>query len=332
MENSDSNADYKSQKEAFDQAYKLSEQQRKANFAEQRATLAKDKFEAQNDLTQQQQKLNETAAGMKQKELEVTIAEHQATMALMQHKLDSTAEVAKQTTGMFTDMEDMRDANGFLSPSSLAKLRAKYPDAAMHANNAQALNHEMERFDANRRLQNSLPKPGFKTVNVRDESGKIIESAHVPVKPGEADDITRDSLVSQHDALVSQIGAAKGGWSADNAAKIQQLNAIKGKLGYVPVDVTGVTDATPSAPTTQATPILVPAPPASPDSAPTPVPASPSTAPAGSGVVPPTTPPTDVAATSPAPDSPQPDITPDAHAQLKPGDKFWWKGQQLTKQ
>jgi len=28
----------------------------------------------------------------------------------------------------------------------------------------------------------------------------------------------------------------------------------------------------------------------------------------------------------------QPDITPEIHATLKPGEKFWWKGQQLTKQ
>lgn len=32
------------------------------------------------------------------------------------------------------------------------------------------------------------------------------------------------------------------------------------------------------------------------------------------------------------PDQPPPDITPEAHAALKSGDKFWWKGQQLIKQ
>lgn len=243
-ERADATSDYRSQKDAFDQAYRLSEQQRKANFAEQRATLAKEKFDAQSDIAERQQKLNESAAILKQKELETKIAEHQATMALMQHKLDSTADVAKQTTGMFNDMEDLRDANGFLTPSSIAKLRAKYPDAAMHANNAEALSHEVKRFDENAKLQAALPKAGYKTVNTRDANGYVISSMRVPVKPGEADDIDRPALEAQHDALVKNIGSA---WNKDNATNINRLNEIKGKLGYQPVAIPGVTDVAPPA-------------------------------------------------------------------------------------
>lgn len=257
-------ADSKDSKEAFDEAYKTAEQQRKLQTSEARTQIAterlgveKDRQAASQELAKQQAELRDQRFELKQTQAEASMAKENADLALAKHKLEAEMNVTKQTSGMFTKMETLRDAKGFLTPSAISSLRAEFPDAAMHANNAPALEHEVNRYDANQKFEAALPKAGYKTVNTLDANGHVIQSMRVPVKPGEADDINRPILQSQHDALVTSIG--DNGWNATNATKINQLNAIKTQLGYVPVDVKGVTDVAQPAASPAAQPPAAPA-------------------------------------------------------------------------
>lgn len=281
----DKEVDLRAKKDAFDQEFKLSEQKRKMDATEERIGIAKER----NDLTERQRATSEQLAALSQKEADVKISSMQAAIAAKMHLLDATEKVTTQTPKMYEEMEKMRDANGVVSPANLSRLNVLFPDAAAHENNSKQLTHERNRWDfvqdnaakANAAAEAERRKlAGEKTVKTTDANGNVV-TVRQPLKPGEGDTL---ALQAQHDAIVKSIG--DNGWNSTNSAKIQQLNDVKAKLGYVPVDVPGVTDVL--KPATMQPPAL------------------PVTQSSAAGVTPPVTPPTVTAQAAPAGD-PGPD-------------------------
>lgn len=239
-------ADRKAQ---FEQAFKESEQQRKIAATDERLKISQDR----TDLLRQQRELQQAAS-------EAKIASMQAEMALQQHKIEATKEVAQQTTGLFTGIEDARDAKGFVSPSAIAKLRAQFPDAAMHANNASALEHEVRRYDEAQKLADAVPKTGSAPFGTTTTTTKGPDGTSVRVAVPNAAPGTPEALKQQHDALQSGLQDSKGNYLSGDELKQQigKLNAVKAKLGYDLLDPTSGKVLPNSAPVSAPAPGVIP--------------------------------------------------------------------------
>lgn len=215
------------QKAQFEQAFKESEQQRKQAATEEHLKIANDRL----DLLKQQREVQQSVADAKLESM-------RAEMALQQHKAESTAEVARQTTAMFNGLEDSRDARGFVPPSAIAKLRAQFPDAAMHANNASALEHEVRRFDDAAKLDDAAKAAKYGTTStlVKGPDGQTLRVTVPNGPPGSAQQTT--ALKAQHDALQAGLQDKDGNYLTGDALKAQVnlLNPVKEALGFQKLD------------------------------------------------------------------------------------------------
>lgn len=233
------------QKTQFEQAFRESEQQRKISATEDRLKISQERA----DLMRQQREVQQSVADAKIESLK-------AEMALQQHKADSTAEVARQTSAMFNGLEDARDARGFVPPSAIAKLRAQFPDAAMHANNASALEHEVRRFDEAAKLQGAadMTKYGTTATVVKGPNGEMLR-VQIPNGPPGSPQQTA-ALKAQHDSLQAGLQDKDGNYLTGPAlsAQVNLINPVKQALGFRQLDpATGQ-------PVAGAAPVVPPAP------------------------------------------------------------------------
>lgn len=78
-----------------------------------------------------------------------------------------------------------------------------------------------------------------------DEDGKVKTSSRRPFTPEVQDEVRRNALLSEHDALEEKINSASG--KPQDPATVAQLNSIKAKLGFTPIGSPGATAAQSSA-------------------------------------------------------------------------------------
>lgn len=259
----------KERKDAFEQAFKLSEAQRKASQFQAKSETADAMMQMRKEHYDALGALKDQRLSQLDQQLEIQKATHELQNQALAAKADTTMKVLDQATNFLKDARGM-DPSKPAFDQQFQNLSAAYPMAFEHPSVKEWVGYHKtlrDKFAAADITAAQPPGPhdfGTTSVTSKDATGQTVTTS-VPNPDAQK------ALLAQHSILEGQLNATKG---TPDPALVGQLNAVKSQLGFnllnpstgqvvVPATPTPITaPATSTVPATAPATPIVPATPA----------------------------------------------------------------------